>query len=67
VNKENEAPSMNKENEFPSEDDDWLRRNDNYQRQSIPMTFEGQEIIPTGMIAAYSCLVCEAASPYRMI
>ncbi|KAM0914333.1 hypothetical protein ACQ4PT_011540 [Festuca glaucescens] len=46
-NNENEVPSVNKENEVPSEDDEWLRRNDNYQRQSIPMPFQGQEIIPT--------------------
>ena len=49
---------MNKENEVPSEDDEWLRRNDSYQRQSIPMAFQGQEIIPTGMIATYSNYYC---------
>ena len=67
VNKENEVPLVNKENEVHSEDDEWLRRNDNYQRQSIPMPFQGQEIIPTGMITTASCLMCEVALPYRMI
>nr|XP_051207451.1 uncharacterized protein LOC127323332 [Lolium perenne] len=57
-NNENEVPSVNKENEVPSEDDEWLRRNDSYQRQSIPMAFQGQEIIPTGMIATYSNYYC---------
>ncbi|KAM0918150.1 hypothetical protein ACQ4PT_008792 [Festuca glaucescens] len=47
VNKENEVPLVNKEIEVPSEDDEWLRRNDNYKRQSIHMPFQGQTIIPT--------------------
>jgi hypothetical protein len=67
VNKENEVPLVNKETEVPSEDDEWLRRNDNYKRQSIHMPFQWQTIIPTGMIATYSCLLCEVALPYRMI
>lgn len=67
VNKENEVPLANKETEVPSEDGEWLRRNDNYKRQSIHMPFQGQTIIPTGMIATYSCLLCEVALPYRMI
>jgi predicted HNH restriction endonuclease len=41
--------SCNKENEVPAEDSEWLSRNDNYQRQSIHMPFQGQENIPTGM------------------
>ncbi|KAM0870498.1 hypothetical protein ACQ4PT_039966 [Festuca glaucescens] len=53
VNKKNEVPSVNKENEVPYKDDEWLRRNDNYQRQSIPMPFQGPEIIPTDVIATY--------------
>ncbi|KAM0919130.1 hypothetical protein ACQ4PT_008511 [Festuca glaucescens] len=53
VNKKNEVPSVNKENEVPYKDDEWLRRNDNYQRQSIPMPFQGLEIIPTDVIATY--------------
>jgi hypothetical protein len=47
------SSTLNKENEVPSEDDEWLRRNDNYQRQSIPMPFQQESIIPTGMIATY--------------
>ncbi|KAM0912923.1 hypothetical protein ACQ4PT_012482 [Festuca glaucescens] len=53
VNKKNEVPSVNKENEVPYKDDEWLRRNDNYQRQSIPIPFQGPEIIPTDVIATY--------------
>ncbi|KAM0928310.1 hypothetical protein ACQ4PT_002406 [Festuca glaucescens] len=53
VNKKNEVPSVNKENEVPYKDDEWLRRNGNYQRQSIPMPFQGPEIIPTDVIATY--------------
>ncbi|KAK1644706.1 hypothetical protein QYE76_062511 [Lolium multiflorum] len=48
VNKETEVPLAHKENEVHSQDDEWLRRNDNYQMQSIPMLLQGQEIIPTG-------------------
>jgi hypothetical protein len=46
MNKGNEVPSVIKGNEVPSEDDEWLRRNDNYQRH---MPFQGKVIIPTGM------------------
>ncbi|KAM0867812.1 hypothetical protein ACQ4PT_041735 [Festuca glaucescens] len=41
------SSTLNKENEVPSEDDEWLRRNDNYQRQSIPMPFQRESIVPT--------------------
>jgi hypothetical protein len=67
VNKETEVPLAHKENEVHSQDDEWLRRNDNYQMQSIPMLLQGQEIIPTGMIITSSCLMCEVALLYRLI
>jgi hypothetical protein len=50
------SSTWNKENEVPAEDSEWLRRNDNYQMQSINVPFLGQEIMPARKMATHSCL-----------
>ena len=43
------SSTSNKENELLAEDTEWLSRNDNYQRQSLHVPFQGQEFIANGM------------------
>ena len=45
------SATWNKENEVLDQNTEWLSRNDNYQRQSISMPFQGQETITSGMNA----------------
>jgi hypothetical protein len=45
------SSTLHENNEVVVEDDEWLKRNDNYRRQPIHVPFHGQEIITSGMNA----------------
>ena len=51
--KKKNSSTSNKENEVPAIDTEWLSRNDNYERRSIHVPFQQQEIITNGMMATY--------------